>query len=56
MKRNGSDGGKLNKNRLAGLLALLAIVVIAALSGYRLHIGVTGFTFERDMPPQVSAR
>ncbi len=51
-----NDSSKLNKNHLAGLLVLLAIVIIAALSGYRFHIGLTGFTFERNAPAQFSAR
>ena len=51
-----NDQGKLNKNRLAGLLVLLAIVIIAAHSGYRFHIGLTGFTFEQNTPAQISAR
>jgi len=57
MTPNGSnDPGKLNKNRLAGLLVLLVIVMIAAHSGYRFHIGLTGFTSEQNIPAQVSAR
>ncbi len=51
-----NDPGKLNKNQLAGLLVLLVIVMIAAHSGYRFHIGLTGFTFEQDTATQVSAR
>jgi hypothetical protein len=46
---NGSNGqGRLNKNHVAGLLALLAMVMVAAHSGYRLHIGPTGITFEQN--------
>jgi hypothetical protein len=57
MKSNGPEGpGKLDQNRLAGLLMLLVIVIIAAHSGYRLHIGITGFTFEQNGAAQVSAR
>ena len=49
MTPNGSnDPSKLNKNHLAGLLALLAIIMIAAHSGYRLHVGLTGLTFEQS--------
>jgi hypothetical protein len=56
MTLNGSnDPGKLNKNRLAGLIALLVIVIVAAASGYRFHIGITGLTFEKDAA-QLSAR
>jgi hypothetical protein len=42
----------LNKNRLVVLLALIAMLLIAAGSGYRLHIGMTGLTFERNVPIQ----
>jgi hypothetical protein len=46
---NGSnDPGKLNKNHVAGLVAVLLMVVVAAHSGYRLHIGLTGITFEQN--------
>ncbi len=51
-----NDPGKLNKNRLAGLLVLLIIVIIAAHSGYRLHIGLTGLTFEQNAAVQASTR
>jgi len=55
MTPNGSnDPGKLNKNHLAGLLVLVVIVMIAAHSGYRFHIGLTGFTFEQNGLAQVS--
>lgn len=56
MTPNGSnDPSKLNKNQLAGLLVLLVIVIIAAQTGYRFHIGITGFTFEKDAA-QITAR
>jgi hypothetical protein len=46
---NGSnDPGRLNKNHVAGLLALLAMLMVAAHSGYRLHVGLTGITFEQN--------
>jgi hypothetical protein len=46
---NGSnDPGRLNKNHVAGLVALLAMVLVAAHSGYRFHIGLTGITFEQN--------
>jgi hypothetical protein len=49
MTPNGSnDPGKLNKNHVAGLLALLAMVLVAAHSGYRIQIGPTGITFEQN--------
>jgi hypothetical protein len=52
---NGSnDPGRLNKNRVAGLVALLAMVLVAAHSGYRFHIGPTGITFEQN--PQIAPR
>jgi hypothetical protein len=39
----------LNKNRLAALLALIVMFLIAGGFGYRLHIGTTGLTFERNV-------
>jgi hypothetical protein len=39
----------LNKNRLVALLALIAMLLIAAAFEYRLHIGMTGLTFERNV-------
>lgn len=46
---NGSnDPGRLNKNHVAGLVALLVMVMVAAHSGYRLNIGPTGITFEQN--------
>jgi hypothetical protein len=52
---NGSnDPGRLNKNHVAGLVALLLMVIVAAHSGYRLHIGLSGITFEQNA--QVSER
>ena len=38
-----------NKNRLAFLLALIAMMLIAGGFGYRLQLGATGLTFERNM-------
>jgi hypothetical protein len=43
-----NDPGKLNRNRLVGWLAILAIVIVATLSGYRFHLGPNGPTFEKD--------
>jgi hypothetical protein len=55
MTPNGSnDPGRLNKNHVAALVALLAMVMVAAHSGYRLHIGPTGITFEQNV--QISQR
>ena len=55
MTPNGlNDPGKLNKDRLAALVALRVMVMVAAHSGYRLHIGLTGITFEQNA--QVTAR
>jgi hypothetical protein len=55
MTPNGSnDPSRLNKNHLVGLLVLLAIVMIAAHSGYRLHVGLTGFTFEQGTSVQLT--
>jgi hypothetical protein len=48
---NGSnDPGKLNKNHVAGLVALLLMAIVAVQSGYRFHIGPTGITFEQNAP------
>jgi hypothetical protein len=52
MPNDSNDPAKLNKNRLAGLLALLVMVIVAAHSGYRLHIGPTGLTFEQNVAVQ----
>jgi hypothetical protein len=53
MMPNGSnDPGKLNKNHVAGLMALIVMVIVAAHSGYRLHIGPTGLTFEQNAAVQ----
>lgn len=49
-----NDPGRLNKNHVAGLVALLLMIIVAAHSGYRLHIGPTGITFEQNA--QVSER
>jgi hypothetical protein len=51
-----NDPGKLNKNHIAGLVALLAMVIVAAHSGYRLHIGPTGLTFEQNMAVQATLK
>ena len=57
MMPNGSDDpGKLNKNRLVGLIALLVMVIVAAHSGYRLHIGPTGLTFEQNAAVQATLK
>jgi hypothetical protein len=37
---------KIDVNRLLALMALIAIIVIAAVSGYRLEIGTSGLRFE----------
>lgn len=39
---------KIDVNRLLTLVALIAIVVIAAASDYRLEIGALGLRFERN--------
>lgn len=36
------------KNPVAMLIALIVMLLIAAEFGYRLHIGMTGLTFERN--------
>lgn len=55
MTPNGSnDPGKLNKNHVAALAALLVMVMVAAHSGYRFHIGPSGITFEQNV--QVTQR
>ena len=41
--------GKL-QHRIVTLLAVIAMMIVAAASGYRLQIGVSGMTFERDAP------
>ena len=51
-----NDPGKLNKNHVAGLLALLVMVIVAAHTGYRLHIGLTGTTFEQNTSAQLTQR
>ncbi len=51
-----NDPGKLNKNHVAGLLALLVMVIVAAHTGYRLHIGLTGITFEQNTSAQLTQR
>ena len=38
----------MDKNRLAVLLTLIAMMIIAATSGYRLEIGASGLTFEQS--------
>jgi ABC-type branched-subunit amino acid transport system permease subunit len=48
----------LNKNRLAAMLTILAMLLIAALFGYRLQISPYGITFDRsesDISANVSA-
>jgi hypothetical protein len=39
--------GGLDKNRLAVLVTVILMMLIAAISGYRLELGATGLTFER---------
>jgi lipopolysaccharide export LptBFGC system permease protein LptF len=39
----------LNKNRLALLIAIVAMMVIAACFGYRLQLGAHGLVFERNI-------
>jgi hypothetical protein len=56
MPKDSNDPGKLNKNHLAGLVALLMIVIVAAHSGYRLHIGPTGLTFEQNATVQATLK
>lgn len=41
---------KIDVNRLLALMALVAIIVIAAVSGYRLEIGTSGLKFEPNGP------
>jgi hypothetical protein len=38
----------LNKNRIVLIIALLAMVLIAAGSGYRLQVSTSGLIFERN--------
>lgn len=38
---------KLDGNRIAVLVAVITLVVITAISGYRLEIGTRGLMFER---------
>ena len=54
MPKDSNDPAKLNKNRIAGLLALLVMVIVAAHSGYRLHIGPSGLTFEQNVAAQAA--
>jgi hypothetical protein len=56
MPKDSNDPGKLNKNQLAGLMALLVMVIVAAHSGYRLHIGPTGLTFEQNAAVQATLK
>jgi hypothetical protein len=42
----------LNKNRLAVLVALITMMLIAAGSGYRLQLSSTGLIFERNLGVQ----
>jgi hypothetical protein len=57
MMPNGSnDPGRLNKNRLMSLVALLVMVIVAAHFGYRLHIGFTGLTFEQNAAAQATLK
>lgn len=44
----------LNKNRLAILITLVLMMLIAAGSGYRLHVGGGGLTFEQNTSPRKS--
>jgi hypothetical protein len=39
---------KLDPNKLMMVLAVITLVVIAAMSGYRLQIGPSGLTFEHS--------
>jgi hypothetical protein len=41
----------LNGNRIAVLIALIVMMLIAAGSGYRLQISGNSFTFERNARP-----
>jgi hypothetical protein len=41
---------RLNINRLATLMALILMLLIAGAYGYRLNISVSGLTFERSQP------
>jgi hypothetical protein len=45
---SGDDYLGARLNHVAGLVALLVMVMVAAHSGYRLHIGPTGITFEQN--------
>lgn len=47
---------KLDLNRVVAIIALLALVVIAAMSGYRLEIGPNGLKFERPLATTSMAR
>jgi hypothetical protein len=38
----------LDKNRVATLLAIIAMMLIAATYGYRLQLGIQGITFESN--------
>jgi hypothetical protein len=40
----------LSKNRIAALIALLLMMLIAGAFGYRLQISAAGFVFERTNP------
>jgi hypothetical protein len=44
----------MNNNRIASLLVLLALAVIAARSDYRFQIGWAGITFEKNAPIAVT--
>ncbi len=39
----------LNKNRIILLIAVIAMMLIAAGSGYRLQVGAGGLIFERNL-------
>jgi hypothetical protein len=47
---------ELSKNRLAMLVALVVMMWIAAMSGYRLQISTSGLVFERTGAEQSSPR
>jgi hypothetical protein len=45
----------LNKNRVALLIAVIIMLLIAAGSGYRLQLGAAGLIFERTSTPIVKS-
>jgi hypothetical protein len=48
MERGATVNG-LNKNRVAFLIALIAMMLIAGGFGYRLQLSPAGLTFERNI-------